>query len=95
MDDHARAFYGRQPLPHLVVGVQIVSLHQYALHLISNVHDRFQSCTLGVQATPMIYNNPKAYLAVCVQCRFPPMHLIADNHYPTLCRCTNRIFAPA
>ena len=52
--------------PHLVVGVKAISLHQYAPYHVSNVHDKFQSCTVCVQAATMIYNNPRADLAVCV-----------------------------
>ena len=63
---HVYVLYGRQLLPHLVVGVQTVSLHQYVPHHVNNVHDKFQSCTVGVQADTMIYNNPIADLGVCV-----------------------------
>ena len=93
VDIDAYSLNCRQPLPHLVVGVQTVSLHKYAPHHVSNVHDKFQHCTVGVKAATMIYNNPKAYLEVCVQCMFTPTHIIAGNHFPTLCGCTNCLFA--
>ena len=51
-----------------------VSFHQYAPHYVSNVHGKFQSCAVGVQAATMISNKPKADLGVCVQCMFKHTH---------------------
>ena len=76
MDVHANVLNGRQPLPHIVVGIQTVSLHQYAPPHFSNVDDKFQSCTVGVQAATMIYNNPKGQLGVCVHTQCMPLHSI-------------------
>ena len=56
----------RQTLPNLVAGVLTISFPQHAPHHVSNVHENFQSCRVGVQAATMIYNNPRADLAVCV-----------------------------
>ena len=76
VDIHAQAINCRQPLPHLVVGVQTVSLHQYTPHHVSNVHVKFQSCTVGSQATTMIYINPMAHLVICVHTQCMPLHSI-------------------
>ena len=64
----------------LYIGVQTISLHQYAPHHVSNVHDKFHSFTDGVQAATKIYNNPKADLGVCAQYMFTYTHFMADNH---------------
>ena len=66
LDIHAHALDCRLPLHYLVVSVQIISLHQYAPHHVSNVHNKFQSCAVGVQAATMIYNNTRAELVMCV-----------------------------
>ena len=44
----AHALICRQTLPNLVVGVQTISLNQYALHHVDNVRDQFQSCIVGL-----------------------------------------------
>ena len=64
---HAHALNCKQPLPHLVVGVQNFSLYQYALYDVSNVHDEFMSCTVRVQVTTTVCNIPRTNLVVCVQ----------------------------
>ena len=61
MDVHVHALNCIQTLPHPIVGVQTVSLHQYAPHHVSNVHNKFHSCTVGVQAATMIYNRDINY----------------------------------
>ena len=73
---HAHTLNCRQPLPHLVVGVQTVCLHQYTPHHVSNVHDKFQSCTVGLLAATLIYNNPRADLVICVHTQCMPLRSI-------------------
>ena len=58
----AHALNCRETLPNFVVGVQSISLQQYALHHVRNVHDKFQSCTVALQAATMLWNNPRAEL---------------------------------
>ena len=58
----------------LFVGVQSTSLNQYAPHNTSNVHDKFQSCTVGVKGATMIYNSHSADLGVCVDAQCMPLH---------------------
>ena len=39
------------------------------------IYDKFRSCTVGVQAATMLYNNPRAKRAVCLHtqgCRCAP-----------------------
>ena len=66
----------RQKLPNLVVGLQTVTLPKYAQHHVSNVHDKFQCYTVGVQAAMMIYNNPRADLGVCLHTQCMPLRSI-------------------
>ena len=40
----------KQSVPYLVVGVQTSRLDQYTSCGVDNVHDKFQSCTVDVQA---------------------------------------------
>ena len=75
VDVHSHALNCRLPLPHLIVGVQTVTLHQYAPPHVNNV-DKFQICTVGVQAATMIKNNHRADLGVCVHTQGTPLHSI-------------------
>ena len=40
----------KQSVPYLVVGVQTSRLDQYTSCSVDNVHDKFQGCTVDVQA---------------------------------------------
>ena len=73
VDIHALALNCIQTLTQVTVGVQSVSLHQHAPHHVSNVHDKFCSCIVGVQAATMIYKNPSADLGVCVHTQYMPL----------------------
>ena len=69
-------FFYRQPLPHVVVGIQSVSLYQYTPHHVSNVHNKFKSCTVGEKASTMIYNNHSADLGVCLHAQCMPLRFV-------------------
>ena len=75
-DVHFHALNCRQTLLNLVLGVQTVSLQQYAPHHLSNVHDKSQGCAVGVQAATMIYNNHRADLVICVHTQCMPLRSI-------------------
>ena len=75
VDVHTHALNCRQTLPQVAVGVKSISLHHYAPHHDSNVHDNFWSCTDGVQDA-MIYKNPSADLGVCVHTQCMPLRFI-------------------
>ena len=40
----------QQSVPNLVIGVQTCRLYQYTLCFVGNVQDKFQGCTVDVQA---------------------------------------------
>ena len=40
----------KQSVPNLVVGVQTYLLHHDTVYDVGNVHDKFQGCTVDVQA---------------------------------------------
>ena len=56
----------KQPLPQLILGVQNFPLYQYTLYNVSNVHDKFQSCTVRVQVATTICAIPRTNLVVSV-----------------------------
>ena len=71
---HFHALNCKQTLLNLDLGVQTVSLQQYAPHHLSNVH-KSQGCAVGVQAATMIYNH-RADLVICVHTQCMPLRSI-------------------
>ena len=47
---HAHALNSKQSVPNLVVGVQTCCLDQYTSYGAGNMYDKFQGCTVDVQA---------------------------------------------
>ena len=46
-----------QSVPNLVVGVQTCRFDHYTSCGVGNVHNKFQDCTVDVQAATMFFNN--------------------------------------
>ena len=47
-------------------GVQSYCLELYTLYNVDNMYDKFQGCTVDVQAATMILINPRANPVLCV-----------------------------
>ena len=65
VNDYAHALNSKQSVPNLVVGVQTCCLDQYTSYGAGNMYDKFQGCTVDVQAATLIVNNPRANPALC------------------------------
>ena len=65
VNDYAPRTYSKQSVPNLVAGVQTCCLYQYTSYGDGNMYDKFQVCTVDVQSSTMIVNNPGANPALC------------------------------
>ena len=59
--------YFKQSVPYLVVTVQICCLAQYTTYDVGIMYDKFQGCTVNVQAATLHLNNTRANRVICSQ----------------------------
>ena len=64
--------YFKQSVSYFVVFIQSCCLEQYTSYCVVNMYDKFQGCTVDVQAATLILINPTATL--CYVCMLNACH---------------------